>query len=177
LALLINAYNAFTLKLILEHQPIESIMDIPDAERWDAVRWKVDGHVWSLNQIEHEQIRPKFVEPRVHFALVCAAVGCPPLRNEAYDADRIDQQLEDQTEYVHHHRTWLQFDARRNVAHLTKLYNWYGSDFEQNDGSVLQFAARYSPELKQALANGSSPRIEWLPYDWKLNSEKNKQPR
>jgi hypothetical protein len=90
LALLINAYNAFTLKLIVERLPVQSILDIPAAERWDAVRWKVGGQVWSLKQIEHEQIRPKFTEPRVHFALVCAAVGCPPLRNEAYDASRLD---------------------------------------------------------------------------------------
>jgi len=177
LALLINAYNAFTLKLILDHQPIDSIMDIPDAERWDAVCWNVGGYVWSLNQIEHEQIRPKFAEPRVHFALVCAAVGCPPLRNEAYDAARIDQQLEDQTEYVHRHQTWFRFDAQAKVVRLTKLYNWYGSDFEQTNQSVLQFAARFSPELKQALENDASPRVEWLPYDWKLNSAKNKQPR
>lgn len=177
LALLINAYNAFTLKLILEHQPIDSIMDIPDAERWDAVRWNVGGHTWSLNQIEHEQIRPKFVEPRVHFALVCAAVGCPPLRNEAYDAARLDLQLAKQVEYVHRHETWFQFDSQTAVVRLTKLYNWYGDDFQQVAGSVLKFAARHSPELKASLAGGSEPRIEWLPYDWKLNSVENKQPR
>ncbi|MEX1223174.1 MAG: VTT domain-containing protein, partial [Pirellulales bacterium] len=68
LALLINAYNAFTLKLILEHYPLESIMDIPEDQRWEAQRWNVGGNRWSLNQIEHEQIRPKFVEPRIHFA-------------------------------------------------------------------------------------------------------------
>jgi hypothetical protein len=84
LALLINAYNAFTLRLILDHYPVASIQDIPAPERWDAVRWRVGPHTWSLNQIEHEEIRPKFVEPRIHFALVCAAVGCPPLRAEAY---------------------------------------------------------------------------------------------
>ncbi len=93
LALLINAYNAFTLKLIVEHLPLDSIMDIAAAERWDAVRWNVGGNVWSLNQIEHEQIRPKFVEPRIHFAVVCAAVGCPPLRPEAFDPACLDEQL------------------------------------------------------------------------------------
>ena len=135
------------------------------------------GNVWSLNQIEHEQIRPKFVEPRIHFVLVCAAVGCPPLRNEAYEAKRLDEQLAEQTEYVHAHSTWFQFDADANVVRLTKLYNWYGGDFEQVAGDVLQFAARYSPELKQALANDALPRIEWLPYDWKLNSVEIKRRR
>lgn len=177
LALLINAYNAFTLKLIVEHQPLASIMDIAAAERWDAVRWNVDGRVWSLTQIEHEQIRPKFVEPRVHFALVCAAVGCPPLRNEAYDPSRLDQQLNEQAQYVHKHATWFQFDARSNVLRLTKLYNWYGDDFAQVTGGMRQFAALYSPELKQALERGATPRVEWLPYDWQLNSLDNKQSR
>jgi len=177
LVLLINAYNAFTLKLIVEHQPIDSIMDIPAAERWDAVRWNVGGYVWSLEQIEHEQIRPKFIEPRAHFALVCAAVGCPPLRNEAYDPSRLQQQLGEQARYVHQHPTWFDFDARSNVVRLTKIYNWYGDDFVQVAGSTTEFAARYSPELKHALASGSSPPIEWLHYDWKLNSLANKQSR
>ncbi len=177
LALLINAYNAFTLKLIVERLPVQSIMDIPAAERWDAVRWNVGGQVWSLKQIEHEQIRPKFIEPRVHFALVCAAVGCPPLRNDAYDASRLDQQLGEQAQYVHQHATWFQFEARSNVLRLTELYNWYGDDFVQVAGSTAEFAARYSPKLKQALESGSPPPIEWLPYDWKLNSLANKQSR
>jgi uncharacterized membrane protein YdjX (TVP38/TMEM64 family) len=177
LALLINAYNAFTLKLIVEHLPIGSIMDVPAAERWDAVRWNVGGNVWSLSQIEHEQIRPKFVEPRIHFALVCAAVGCPPLRTEAYDATRVDEQLAKQTEYVHGHATWFEFDARANVVRLTKLYDWYGDDFVQVAGSTAEFAARYSPELKETLEADPPPLIEWLPYDWTLNSLANKQPR
>jgi uncharacterized membrane protein YdjX (TVP38/TMEM64 family) len=177
LALLINAYNAFTLKLIVERLPVQSIMDIPADERWDAVRWNVGGYLWSLSQIEHEQIRPKFVEPRIHFALVCAAVGCPPLRSEAYDSARLHEQLEEQTKYVHTHSTWFEFDSGSNIVRLTKLYNWYGGDFVQVAGSTTEFAARYAPELKQALAGGSPPPIEWLPYDWKLNSLANKQSR
>ncbi len=177
LALLINGYNASTLKLILDHMPIDSIQDIPEADRWDAVRWNIGGNQWSLNQIEHEQIRPKFVEPRVHFALVCAAVGCPPLRNEAYEATRINDQLQDQTEYVHEHSTWFAFDPDSGKLQLTKLYSWYGGDFEQAAGSVSAFAARYSPALKQAIESGTASSPSWLPYDWKLNSLKNKQRR
>jgi hypothetical protein len=177
LALLINAYNAFTLKLIVEHQPASSIKDIPRSKRWAAARWNVGGQVWSLDQIEHKQIRPKFVEPRIHFALVCAAVGCPPLRNEAFAAARLDNQLDEQTRYVHRHATWFQLDAQSKSLRLTKLYDWYGNDFEQDAGSVRQFAARYSPELKQALDSDAAPRVKWLPYDWKLNSVQNKQPR
>jgi len=175
LALLINAYNAFTLRLILDHFPIQSIKDIPDAERWDAKRWNVGGNTWSLSQIEHEQIRPKFVEPRVHFALVCAAVGCPKLRNEAYRADRIEEQLDDQSRYVHTHDRWFEFDAQKGLVRLTKLYDWYGEDFKQVAGSVLDFAARYSPELKKMIDGGTKPRIEWLGYDWKLNDKTNRR--
>ena len=109
--------------------------------------------------------------------MVCAAVGCPPLRNEAYDPSRLQQQLGEQARYVHQHPTWFDFDARSNVVRLTKIYNWYGDDFVQVAGSTTEFAARYSPELKHALASGSSPPIEWLHYDWKLNSLANKQSR
>ncbi|WDQ19234.1 DUF547 domain-containing protein [Rhodopirellula sp. P2] len=177
LALLINGYNASTLKLILDHMPTDSIQDIPEADRWDAVRCDIGGRKLSLNQMEHEQIRPKFAEPRVHFALVCAAVGCPPLRKEAYTASRMEEQLQAQTEYVHQHKTWFTFDPSSNQLELTKLYSWYGGDFEQVAGSVSAFAASYSAELKEALENGTTPQPNWLPYDWKLNSIENKQPR
>lgn len=177
LAFLINAYNAFTVRLILDHWPVESIKDIPSAERWDAVRWNVGGKVWSLNQIEHEQVRPKFAEPRIHFSLVCAAVGCPPLRNEAFAAERLEEQLDGQTQYVHDHGTWFAFDAAAGVVRLTSLYDWYGGDFVQMEGSVLAYAAKYSAELKAALDAGKTPKIEWLPYDWAINSTANRQDR
>lgn len=174
LALLINAYNAFTLRLILDYYPIASIQDIPAAKRWDDARWRVGPHLWSLNQIEHEQIRPMFREPRIHFALVCAAVGCPKLRNETYRADRLDEQLEDQAQYVHGHDRWFRFSPDSGVLHLTRLYLWYGGDFRQVAGSVPNFAARYSPELKQSQDAGTAPKIEWLAYDWALNTTANK---
>jgi Protein of unknown function, DUF547 len=176
LALLLDAYNAFTLELILEHQPLDSIKDIPAAQRWSDVRWQVGGHTWSLEQIEHRQIRSKFVEPRVHFALVCAAIGCPPLRREAYVAPRLDAQLDDQAQYVHQHERWFRFEPDASRLHLTRLYDWYGGDFSQVAGSPLRFAAGYSPELERALQAGRKPAIEWLQYDWRLNSVANRTP-
>ena len=173
LAFLINAYNAFTLRLILDHHPIESIKDIPSAKRWDAKRWRLGSMTLSLNQIEHEQIRPKFAEPRIHFALVCAAIGCPKLRNEAFQADKIGEQLEDQSHYTHTHDRWFGYQPGANEVHLTKLYDWYGADFKQVADSVLDFAARYSVPLKSALEKAKKPRIKWLDYDWTLNDRKN----
>ncbi len=173
LALLINAYNAFTIQLIIDHYPIDSIRSIPSAERWDAVRWKVGPHTWSLNQIEHEQIRPKFREPRVHFALVCAAVGCPPLRGEAYLPRRIDEQLDDQANYVHSHDRWVRFDSESNTLKLTSLYKWYGGDFEQVAGSLPVYVSHYLPTLQTSLNQGRKPNVVWLDYDWSLNSKEN----
>jgi uncharacterized protein YyaL (SSP411 family) len=169
LALLINAYNAFTLRLILDHYPVASIMDIPEANRWDGRRWEIAGRTWSLNEIEHEQIRANFDEPRIHFALVCAAVGCPPLRREAYTASRLEAQLEDQTRAVHARERWFRYDAREQVVRLTRLYDWYGGDFTKNGATVVTYAASYAPELKRALDAGVRPGVEWLDYDWSLN--------
>lgn len=174
LALLINSYNAFTLRLILDYLDngrLESIKDIPASKRWKARRWVVGGHTWSLDEIEQEQIRPHFREPRIHFALVCAAVGCPPLRNEAYRATSLEEQLEDQARYVHDRNRWFRYDESAGVVHLTQLYDWYGSDFEQVAGSALAYAARYSPALKLALDQGREPSIRWLKYDWQLNKK------
>lgn len=178
LALLINAYNAFTLELILENDgqgKLESIRDIPSDKRWDGVRWNIAGQTLSLNQIEHEQIRPNFKEPRIHFALVCAAAGCPPLRSEAYVAGRLEEQLAAQTQYVHTHPKWFELDQTNDKVKLTQLYNWYGGDFEQVSGSVLEYAAQYNSSLKQMLDNNQKPSIQWLDYDWSLNSQENIQ--
>ena len=76
---------------------------------------------------------------------------------------------------MHTHDRWFQFDRGQNVVHLTKLYDWYGGDFEQVAGSVLDFAARYSSELKAVMAAGKKPRTKWLDYDWKLNDQSNRR--
>ncbi len=177
LALLINAYNAFTVQLIVENYPVKSIRDIPGSERWEAERWQVGNHVWSLSQIEHEQIRPKFAEPRIHFALVCAAVGCPPLTREAYRAGDIGGQLQRQAEYVHHHQTWFQFEPENDAVMLTRLYQWYGSDFAQVAGSELKYAAQFSPALQAAIEREHLPRVQFMDYDWRLNDIANEQSR
>ena len=177
LTLLLNAYNAFTLELILDFGIPSSIRDIPSEKRWEAERWQVGPHTWSLDQIEHEQIRPKFVDARIHFALVCAAVGCAPLRAEAYRADRVDAQLEDQTKTVHSKDAWFELWEAKDVVRLTRYYEWYQGDFAQVAGGILEYAARHVPALEQRLDEGRRPRIEWIEYDWSLNSVENRRPR
>jgi len=170
LAFLINAYNACTLRLILDHYPTRSIKDIPSAKRWKARRWTIAGDLVSLDDLEHNRIRPKFAEPRVHFALVCAAKGCPPLRPEAYSGGRLDEQLDAQSRYVHGHARWLRLEADKGVVYLTRLYKWYGDDFRQTGRSVLEFAAQFSKPLREAMDRGAPLKVKWLDYDWSLNS-------
>ena len=177
LAMLMNAYNAFTIKLIIEFWDDDKLIsiyrDIPKEKRWDDVRWKIGGNVWSLNQIEHEQIRPKFKEPRIHWAVVCAAEGCPPLRREAYTGAKLDAQLDDQARIVHGHERWVRYErdaeAGGGTIHLTRLYDWYSGDFEQSDGGVLEHAAKFIPELREDLKAGRRPRVRWIEYNWDLN--------
>jgi len=171
LALLINAYNAFTLKLVVEHWPIQTIKDIPIEPRWLEPRWEVGDARWSLDALEHWQIRARFVEPRVHFALVPASRGGPPLRREAYTGEQLDAQLEDQARRVHQRRDWVDFDPQRpRIVHLTRLYNWYYAAFKGDADSVLHFPAQYHAPLSGAMEAGRRPRIDWLEYDWSLNA-------
>lgn len=169
LALLVNAYNACTLKLIVEHDPVRSIMDIAEEQRWKDRRWKIGGSTLSLDDIEHVRIRPRFGEPRIHFALVCAARDCPPLRNEAYEATRLDEQLEDQARRVHAHPRFVVLSPDQAQVRLTSLYQWYGGDFTADEVSIVRYVARYVPELQKLLADGREPNVSWLEYDWLLN--------
>ena len=171
LALLINAYNAATLLLIVERHPLDSIKDIPRDERWKDERWRLIGKTLSLSQIEHEQIRPHFLDARIHFALVCAAKSCPKLRREAYVGVRIEEQLESQAKGFHADARWYRFRDDQNRVELSPLYHptWYGGDFEQVAESTLAFVARYDTSLAAALEAGRDVKIDWLDYDWSLN--------
>lgn len=171
-ALLINAYNAFTLRLILDHAPLDSIRSIPPEERWQARRWNLGGRDVSLDEIEHIMIRPVFNDPRMHFAVVCAAVSCPPLLAEAYTGDRLDEQLDAQTRRINNTTPWLRYDPDRGVVVLTRLYDWYRADFvrdAEGDLGLLRWIAAYHEPLAAALADDKTPKIQWADYDWSLN--------
>ncbi|MFC1732570.1 DUF547 domain-containing protein [candidate division KSB1 bacterium] len=160
LAYWINAYNAFTIKLIVINYPLKSIRDIENA--WDKVFIKIEKSSYSLNDIEHNIIRKKFNEPRIHFALVCAAYSCPFLRNEPYIAAKLDSQLNNQA---------VQFinDPKRNKIakdqiRISKVFSWFKDDFTMK-GSLIQYLNKYSK-----VKINTDAKVEFLEYDWTLNS-------
>ncbi|MFT5180891.1 MAG: hypothetical protein ACI8S3_000768 [Alphaproteobacteria bacterium] len=168
LALLINAYNAFTLRLIAEHRPLKSIRNIPNQERWLGRRWRIGDHLLSLHEIENAWLRARFVDPRIHFAINCASIGCPPLRAAAYTGAAIDRELTAHTQAVHDDRRWAHFDGA--TLWLSKVYLWYAGDFIQAGGGIADFAGRYMPDVAEKLTAGKPPRLRWLPYDWTINA-------
>ena len=168
LALLINAYNAFTLRLVAEHRPLASIRNIPSRDRWLGRRWRIGDHVLSLHEIENDWLRTRFVEPRIHFAINCASIGCPPLRAGAYTGAAIDSELASHTLAVHDDPRWARFDG--TTLWLSKIYLWYADDFIQAAGGLADFAGRYMPEVAEKLVSGRVPRLRWLPYDWTINA-------
>ena len=169
LALLVNAYNAFALRLILDHEDVESIQDISTTQRWKRT-WSIGGHETTLWDLEHHELRERFTEPRIHFALCSASAGAPPLRAEAYEGARIDEQLEDQVRRVHASPRWVRFDAELGVLELTRLYEWYREDFLLAAASVPAYVARYVPELRHEDGTVRDAAIAYLPFDWSLNS-------
>ena len=152
----INAYNAYTIKLILNNYPINSIKDI--SKPWDKKWIVLDGRKLSLNNIEHDIIRPQFNDARIHFAVNCAAKSCPPLLNRAYDEHNVESFLEKQTQkFVN--------DSSFNIIsedkiQISKIFDWYNSDF----GDVKKFIEKYS---NKTIDQGVE--ITYLEYDWSLN--------
>ena len=171
LALLINAYNAFMLDLVLRDWPIDNITDDLD-NPFDSKNWTLAGEKVSLNMVEHEKIRPNFKEPRIHWAVVCGAFSCPKLRNEAYTGDNLEAQLADQTKYVFSHPRYIKFEGNR--LELTKILDWYGDDFKQSAGSVLEYVARQRDDVKQAMADGNDLKVSYIDYQWLVNDRKNR---
>lgn len=172
LALLLNLYNARTLRLILDHYPLGSIRNIgvlPGAAwKRPIVRW--GGKTLSLDQLEHELIRPGFNEPRIHFALVCAAKGCPPLRAEPYVAAKLDAQFDDQA------RTFLsatvknRFDAKAGVLWLSPIFDWYERDFGADSAGIIRYVTPYLPaDARAELARATKVEVRFTDYDWNLN--------
>ena len=172
LAFWINAYNAYTVRLILTRYPnLSSITDFN--EPWKQVRWTIGGEQYSLDQIEHEIIRVEFNEPRIHFAVNCAAASCPPLRDEAYVGDRLDAQLEEQTISFLNSPEGVVAESRgdRLTLRFSKLFDWYGEDFTQGGQSRIDYVRPYLQGRRQQLVERFNGRtdIAYLNYSWALN--------
>lgn len=195
IAFWINAYNALTLVAIIDHYPIKpglikkhiypanSIRQIPNV--WDKRAYEVMDKKLSLNSIEHEILRRHFKEPRIHFALVCAAVSCPPLLNRPYDAAALEEQLDRQARRFVNDPAQVSLDPETRVATVSAIFDWFPEDFvghykARNEGltlsgrqAVLRFIGEHRPE-------GETPpdleayRLKTFDYDWTLNDQHEK---
>jgi hypothetical protein len=189
-----NAYNALTLKAIIDNYPIEpsalrsitypknSIRQIPGV--WKKLLFTVMGEAITLDRIEHGVLRVEFDEPRIHMALVCAAVSCPPLRNEPFTGERLDAQLQDQT--VRFLDNPAKFRVERDTARvwLSSIFDWFGEDFVSSYGggegfegrgdserAVLRFVAAHLDDRDREFLEANEFSVEYLDYDWTLNDK------
>jgi len=161
LAYWINVYNAYTVKLVLQHYPVQTIKDIYQGNPWDKAWITLGGKTYSLNQIENEYIRQRFRDPRIHFALNCGALSCPPLLNEAYDPARLDAQLTSRTKAFIADQ--FQNQTAATTVRLSQLFVWYKDDFKPD---VISFLNTYLATPIPAEA-----KIEFVEYDWSLNEK------
>jgi len=181
-AFLINAYNAFTVELILTKYPdLKSIKDLGSvfSSPWKPKWVPLLGGKVSLDDIEHAMLRKRgdYDDPRVHFAVNCASIGCPALREEAFVAARLDAQMDEQTLRFMSDRTRNRFNPQRGRLELSKIFDWYGEDFRlghRGIASLAAFAGRYADPLADAPADRERIRaggadIAFTDYDWALN--------
>lgn len=174
LALWINLYNAFTIASILKDYPITSIQPkVFGIPNWIAFAWffyrpihKVGSHYYYLNQIEHKILRRKFNEPRIHFALVCASVGCPLLRDSAYFPESVRTQLEDDATRFINNPDKVHYDSPTQTLYCSKIFKWYHNDFLNVAPSIPDYIRSY---LKTDVPIGTNTPIAYLNYDWSLN--------
>jgi hypothetical protein len=182
MALLINAYNAFTVALILTHYPkLESIKDLGTLLQnpWKQKFVPLLGHTVSLDAIEQDMLRARgrYDDPRIHFAVNCASIGCPPLREEAFVAPRLDAQLDEQAKRFLSDRSRNRWNAQTQKLEVSKIFDWYGEDFRLGHHGITSataYFARYADQLADAAADRERIRkqaagVAYLDYDWKLN--------
>lgn len=185
MAFLINAYNAFTVELILTRYPkLESIKDLGSLFQspWKPKFVPLLGTSMSLDEIEHENLRARgrYDDPRVHFAVNCASIGCPALREEAFVAERLDSQLDEQAQRFMSDRTRNRWNAQAERLEVSKIFDWFGEDFRGGHRGITSanvFYARYADQLADKPESRARLRslkfdVSYLDYDWKLNDAK-----
>ena len=157
LAYWINAYNLFTVQLIINNYPVKKITNLDGGKTWDIKRIEIEGKKYSLNQIENEILRPQFKDARIHFAINCAAESCPPLHNRAFTAENVQSLLDKRT------RKFIRSSANtltENNIKISKIFDWYSSDF----GDIVTFLNKYASVKIQTDA-----KIEYKEYIWNIN--------
>lgn len=167
LAYWINAYNAFTVKIVLKHYPVKSIKDITSFNIpmvhsvWDLKFIEIEGHKYDLNNIEHQILRKKFDEPRIHFAINCASVSCPNLLNEAYLPESLEKQLQKQAV------AFVNDNSKNKLGQeeieISKIFSWFKGDFTKK-GTLVDFINQYAEEKIS-----KNVSVDFLSYDWNLN--------
>ena len=163
----INAYNAFTIRLIIRNYPVKSIKDLGGKlykinTPWDIKFIHIGDETYDLNNIENSILRKQFKEPRIHFALNCASKSCPPLRREAYSGSKLDAQLNEQArKFINNPKFNI---IKEHEAELSKIFSWYRGDFSSPQMSFEAFISQWSPEVIT-----SETDISYMAYDWSLN--------
>jgi Protein of unknown function, DUF547 len=179
LAYWINVYNVNVVATVVDHYPVASIRDIStdwvtrlNVFKKDTV--PIKGGMTSLDEIENARIRQGFKDPRIHFAINCAAVSCPQIRTEAFVGARVGEQLDDQARrFLNDARRGAQVEIQANgvVIHVTKVMDWFAEDFKQWGGGQVAFIRKYLPPDKQKLIDAAkgNVKLDFYSYDWTLN--------
>ena len=175
LAYWINAYNALTIEGILRVYPTTSIRNHTPKigyNIWDNLKLTSGDELVSLNHIEHEILR-KMSEPRIHFAIVCASIGCPRLLNQAYTGEQLEEQLAGIATDFFSRAGNLTVDAGNKTLRFSKILSWFGSDFGQTQTDQLRAVYNYLPQEAQAVLSAGGYRVDFLEYNWNLNTQTN----
>jgi hypothetical protein len=158
MAFWINAYNAFTIKLIVDNYPTSSITKLHAGKPWDQKWIKIGSKTYTLNNIENDILRPQFKDARIHFAVNCAAKSCPPLLNAAWTAANLNANLDAQAKKFINNPAFNKLSEKK--AEVSKIFEWYAADF----GKLIDFLNKYATTKVSAKA-----KVSYLEYDWGLN--------
>lgn len=171
MAFLINVYNAATLRLVRDNYPVAGIRKIGGffTSPWKLRIVKLWGKEWTLDEIEHDILRKEYQEPRIHFALVCAARGCPPLRTTAYTGAGLDDALDEQGRLFFAQSAKNRVDVEGKILWLSPIFDWYGSDFRVEGKSLAQVLSQWMAPADAAVVQSKELKIRFTEYDWSLN--------
>jgi Protein of unknown function, DUF547 len=183
LAFLINAYNSITLASIIDNYPVKSIRDISGV--WKGRKFRVVSQEVTLDNIEHNTIRKQFSEPRIHFAVNCASIGCPILLNEPYTGDKLNQQLDKQVRVSLASQHHFRVDRTNNRLYLSSVFKWFGEDWEKThaqpqtiqglnhrETALIHFIRQYVSPADQTFLQQGGYQISYIDWDWALNSQR-----